>query len=93
MGFSICLITTLANVCAHMLKRCICDRGYNSKMRSMVIYWMCCLRVSDPFDQSKSNMKKQRQNRNQLKADKKQSMNFEMRYLVESNKNQEVAGQ
>lgn len=50
MGFYVCVITTLANVCAFMLKSCIFDKGYNRKMRSIVIYWMCCIRISDPFD-------------------------------------------
>lgn len=60
MGFYLCLFSSLANLIAFLLKKCIFDRGFNRNNRALVIYWMCCLRISDPFDQDVEKIRRTR---------------------------------
>lgn len=33
-----------------LVKRCIFDRGTSAKGRSLKIWWLCGIKVSDPYD-------------------------------------------
>jgi len=51
MGVYIAFIDTLILFCAMLVKKCIFDQEdyKGKKTKPLVLYWMCCLKMIDPF--------------------------------------------
>lgn len=41
----LCFILTILNFAAILVKTCIYDKGNNSEERTIVVHWMCCIRL------------------------------------------------
>ena len=50
MGIYLVIVISLFHLCFFLIKKCIFDRGFTPKSRSISIAWCCCLKVSDPYD-------------------------------------------
>ena len=44
------LSIALMHLCVYIFQRNIIADGKTIKSRQLIIYWLCCLRISDPFD-------------------------------------------
>lgn len=61
MGLYISFINTLILFCAMLVKKCVFDQEYGGrKTKSLVLYWMCCLKISDPFVTHNKNKAKKK---------------------------------
>ena len=47
LGSYTCLIIITINLSAFIIKTCILDKGFNKNNRSITIYWLFCLKISN----------------------------------------------
>lgn len=45
LGHMLSFLLTILNLAAYFVKTCIYDRGSNPEERTIVVYWMCCMRL------------------------------------------------
>ena len=65
-------MTALIHVSLFLIFNCIISNGINQRDKSIIIRWMCCLRVSDPFHKPEpTEIKKNRQSKSKEQAKKK----------------------
>lgn len=67
LGIYIVFVITLFHLSAFLIKRCIFDKGLSSRGRSLKIWWLCCLKVTDPYD-VENHTKKVREKNKKMKS-------------------------
>ena len=70
MGPYLCMLITLFHLCGFLVKKCIFDKGFSRKNRSINIIWLCCLKITDPYDVEVYQMKKKRKYIDKLQKEK-----------------------
>ena len=45
LGHMLSFLLTILNMAAYFVKTCIYDRGSNPRERTIIVYWMCCIRL------------------------------------------------